>query len=93
MSTGPAPRPAYATTLTTPIAVMRTVREYQRHAEECDALAAKATSPDQRQMILDMANTWRLLAAQRRQKLVKEAVARHRADPIGRTVIIAKRKS
>ncbi len=65
---------------------MKTVREYQRHAEECDALAAKATSPDQRKMIVAMANTWRMLAAQRERKLRKEAAARQEAERRARTV-------
>jgi hypothetical protein len=38
---------------------MKTVQEYLRHADECDALAAKATSPEQREMIIQMAHTWR----------------------------------
>ncbi len=47
---------------------MRAVQEYLRHAEECDALAAQAT-PEQREMITDLAQTWRLLAEQRARKL------------------------
>lgn len=52
---------------------MKTVREYLRHAEECDALAQKAMSPEQRQMIADMSSTWRMLAEQRRSRLLKAA--------------------
>jgi hypothetical protein len=48
---------------------MKTVEEYLRHAEECDALARTAISPQQRQMIEEMATTWRILAEQRRKKL------------------------
>lgn len=51
---------------------MKTVREYLRHAEECDSLAAKATSAEQRKMITDMSETWRLLARQREDKLRKQ---------------------
>lgn len=50
---------------------MKTVREYLRHAEECDALAQKAMSADQRQMIADMSCTWRMLAEQRRARILK----------------------
>ena len=50
---------------------MKTVQEYLRHADECDALARKAISTDQRTMISDMASTWRLLADQRKRKLEK----------------------
>ncbi len=50
---------------------MEMVRDYLRHADECEALARKAISTDQRQMILEMAQTWRLLAKQREKKLRK----------------------
>jgi hypothetical protein len=41
---------------------MRTVAEYRRHAEECEALAKTAKSPEEREMIAEMADTWRMLA-------------------------------
>jgi hypothetical protein len=44
---------------------MRTVAEYRRHAEECEALAKTAKSPEEREMIAEMADTWRMLADQR----------------------------
>ncbi len=50
---------------------MKTVQEYLRHAAECEALAAKANSDEQRKMIADMAATWRMLAEQRKAKLEK----------------------
>ena len=52
---------------------MKTVHDYQRHAEECDDLAKKAVTPEHRDMISQMANTWRMLADQRRNKLVRRA--------------------
>lgn len=52
---------------------MRTLQEYQRHAEECDALAKKALSPEHRDMISQMAETWRMLADQRRRKLSRRS--------------------
>ncbi len=52
---------------------MKTVQDYQRHAEECDDLAKKAVTPEHRDMISQMANTWRMLADQRRNKLVRRA--------------------
>jgi hypothetical protein len=52
---------------------MKTVHEYIRHAEECEALAKKTTSPDQREMISKMAETWRMLAEQRRQRIERKA--------------------
>lgn len=50
---------------------MKTIREYLRHAEECDALAQKAMSAEQRKMIADMSSTWRMLAEQRRERLAR----------------------
>ena len=50
---------------------MKTVEEYLRHADECDALAKTAISPEQREQIEGMAATWRMLADQRRAKLAK----------------------
>jgi hypothetical protein len=52
---------------------MKTVHEYIRHADECEALAKKTTSPEQREMISRMAETWRMLAEQRRSRLAKKA--------------------
>ena len=54
---------------------MDLIRDYLRHADECEVLARKATSADQRQMILDMAETWRLLAKQREKTLRKTVLA------------------
>jgi hypothetical protein len=48
---------------------MKTVQEYLRHAVECDELASQATSPEERKIIVNMAKTWRMLAAQR-EKLI-----------------------
>jgi len=50
---------------------VKVVHDYLRHAEECEALAAKAR-PEQREMIAHMAKTWRLLAEQRVLKLNKQ---------------------
>ena len=50
---------------------MKTVQKYLRHAAECEALAVKASSDEQRKMITDMAATWRMLATQRKMKLDK----------------------
>lgn len=50
---------------------MKTVEDYLRHADECELLATKATSPEQRDMIVHMANTWRMLARQREKILLR----------------------
>jgi hypothetical protein len=48
---------------------MKTVQEYLRHAVECEELASKTSSPEERKIIVNMAKTWRMLAAQR-EKLI-----------------------
>lgn len=48
---------------------MKTVREYTRHADECEALAKKATTPKERKIILEMAEAWRKLAETRKKAL------------------------
>jgi hypothetical protein len=50
---------------------MQTVADYLRHADECDRLARNAVSEEQRQMILHMAETWRMLAETRRRVILK----------------------
>ncbi|HEX9466341.1 MAG TPA: hypothetical protein VGB82_27400 [Alphaproteobacteria bacterium] len=47
---------------------MKTVQDYLQH----EALARKSTSPEQRKLIAHMAETWRMLAEQRRKKLAKK---------------------
>jgi hypothetical protein len=50
---------------------MKTVAEYRRHAEECDTLAKRAKSAEEREMIANMADTWRMLAYQREKLILK----------------------
>jgi hypothetical protein len=52
---------------------MRTVYDYLRHAHECEILAQTSVSEEQRQMILKMAETWRMLADQRERHIVAKA--------------------
>jgi hypothetical protein len=51
---------------------MKTVAEYRKHAQECRDLAQRAKSPEEREMILHMAETWDDLARARERKLTKE---------------------
>jgi hypothetical protein len=44
---------------------MEKVESYRRHAEECHTLAERARSPDEREMLLNMARTWKVLATDR----------------------------
>jgi hypothetical protein len=43
--------------------------EYRRHAAECDVLARRATTEEQRERIKTIADTWRKLAADRERLL------------------------
>jgi hypothetical protein len=52
---------------------MSAPRDYLRHAEECEALARTAISDEQRQQIVKMAETWRMLAKQRERHLLAKA--------------------
>jgi hypothetical protein len=40
---------------------MEKVEAYRKHAEECRTLAERARSPDEREMLLNMAKTGRCL--------------------------------
>jgi hypothetical protein len=48
---------------------MKTVQEYLRHAEECEALAHGKMTLKEHEIIRELAKTWRMLAEQRRQDL------------------------
>jgi hypothetical protein len=52
---------------------VKAIQDYLRHAQECEQLAKTAISDEQRQMILKMAETWRLLARQRERHLRAKA--------------------
>ncbi len=52
---------------------MEEVVDYLKQAHECEMLARRAKTPDERDMILGMANTWRFLATQRAQRLKTQA--------------------
>jgi hypothetical protein len=56
---------------------MQKASEYQQYAAECKALAESATSPEQRNMLLRMANTWDTLV---RDREVRVAPQKHFAD-------------
>jgi hypothetical protein len=52
---------------------MRTVQGYREHAAECRRLAARARTPEGRDAILKMAETWDELADGREKLLRKRA--------------------
>lgn len=52
---------------------MKTVADYIRHAEECEMLAAAAISDHQRELILSIARTWRMLAGERKDIIERQS--------------------
>ena len=48
---------------------MKTVEDYRQHAEECRQLASQARTPEERDLILNMAATWEKLARSRERTL------------------------
>ena len=52
---------------------MKKLSEYEEHVRECKQLAQFATSPEHRQMLLNMAETWQALADERRRRQSKAA--------------------
>jgi len=54
---------------------MKTVEDYRQHAIECKALARRARTAEDREMILKMAETWEELATAREKLLKARATA------------------
>jgi hypothetical protein len=48
---------------------MRKASEYEAHADECRRMAAQAKNQDQKAQLINMAETWEMLARARRRKL------------------------
>jgi hypothetical protein len=51
---------------------MKTIEHYLQHAAECRQLAARARTPEDREMILKMVETWEELAAAREKMKSRE---------------------
>ena len=50
-------------------ATMRTVNDYEKHAEECRKLATTATSPGDKTILENKARSWEMLAQLRKNDL------------------------
>jgi hypothetical protein len=50
---------------------MKKVSDFRRQVEECHALLRGARTPEERQMLLSMAETWESLAKEREKKLAR----------------------
>ena len=53
---------------------MRKIEDYIRHAQECRTLARTTAPSEHREQLLNMAQTWELLAQERRRELEKQGV-------------------
>jgi len=51
---------------------MRKVSEYEQHATECRQMATKMKDPIHKRQLEDMAQTWAMLADERRKQLAKQ---------------------
>jgi hypothetical protein len=56
---------------------MRKVEEYKKNAAECRAMARNSTNEEHRQGLIQMAETWESLAAER----VRQIGSEKRIDP------------
>lgn len=51
---------------------MRKVSEYEQHARECRAMAAKTQNPTHKQQLEEMAEAWTMLATERRKLILNQ---------------------
>jgi hypothetical protein len=51
---------------------MRRVEDYREHAEECRSLAKRCRSTVHRDMLLNMAQTWEVLASNRETQIAQQ---------------------
>lgn len=50
---------------------MKKVSEYEVHADECRQLASQMSNPEHRKQLMDMAETWDMLAKARAKQLLR----------------------
>jgi hypothetical protein len=51
---------------------MKKVEDYRQHAGECRSMANRSRSPEEREMLLNMARTWDSLATERVTQLERK---------------------
>ena len=61
---------------------MRKASEYEQHAAECRAMAAKTRNPVHKEQLEEMAEAWAMLARERRKQLQKQANGTPRGEVI-----------
>jgi hypothetical protein len=52
---------------------MEKLHEYRRHAAECRELAARARTPDEKRMLMEVAESWETLATNRERQLRRQS--------------------
>ena len=63
---------------------MKKVEDYRKHVDECRAMAGRSRSPEERQMLLNMADTWESLAVNREGQIARQKrMAAIESDPGG----------
>jgi hypothetical protein len=53
-------------------APMKKVEEYRAHAEECRLMAARARTPREKDMLINMAATWESVAVDRQARIARQ---------------------
>ena len=51
---------------------MKKISDYRKHVDECRALLRGARTPEERQKLINLAETWEGLAVARANKLARE---------------------
>jgi hypothetical protein len=51
---------------------MKKIEDYRMHAAECRAMAGRSRSPEEKAMLLNMANTWDTLASNRETQIARQ---------------------
>jgi hypothetical protein len=51
---------------------MQTTEQYRQHGDDCRAMARRSRSPEERAMLLKIAETWDELAAHRAAQIARE---------------------
>ena len=69
---------------------MKKTSDYRKHVQECHALLRGARSPEERQMLLNMAETWEGLAVAREKKLGERGKLRVNAPKWATPIMLRK---
>jgi hypothetical protein len=62
---------------------MQTIEDYRQHGDDCRAMARRSRSPEERAMLLKIAETWDDLAAHREAQIARQQRMTDIATPPG----------